>query len=818
MSAAAPPALPGAATDCFHCGLPVPPETSFGFEAGGSWRAFCCAGCEAVSRAISAGGLEDYYRLRDAAAPRPARGEDREELALYDEPALQERFARDASDGTREASILVDGMRCAACAWLVEQVAGRVPGVASASVHFGSRRTLVRWDPAQAKLSAVLAAIRSFGYAAWPFEAGRLAALEAKERRTMLRRLWVAGLGMMQVMMYAIPAYIAGSGDIAPDIHRLLDWASLVLTLPVLAYSGWPFFAGAWRSLANRSLGMDVPVALGIAAAFLASTVATLRGSGAVYFDSIAMFVFLLTAGRYLEHLARLRASAGLRRLERYVPQAAQRLRGEGVLEAETVPAALLAPGDRVLVRSGEALPADGVLESERAWVNEALLTGESAPLERMRGASLLGGSVNAGNAFAMRVERVGSRSTLATIERLMERALAERPRWVELAQRASGLFVGGVLIAAIMAGLAWLTIDPARAPWIAISVLIVTCPCALSLAAPAAMTVALGEMARFGFVVSRGHAIEALAGATDVVFDKTGTLTAGRPRVLETLVFGRMAGDAALAVAAAMGRGSTHPLDRALAEAGAGLVLPAIDAHASHAGRGAEARIAGRRYRIGKAEFCAELHGKSAPIAWLHTADTVVWLAGDAGWIAAFRIGDRVRPEAAQVVARLHALGIHVHLLTGDEPRVAHRVATELGIERVRSRAGPEGKQDYVRRLQRDARRVAMVGDGVNDAPVLGLADVSIAMGEGADLAQVRADAVLASGSLDDLVRALELARRTRGVLRENLAWALGYNALVLPLAFTGHVTPLLAGIGMAGSSLAVVANALRLRARARR
>lgn len=816
MSAAAPPALPGAATDCFHCGLPIPGGTAFGFESGGRWRAFCCTGCEAVSRAISGGGLDDYYRLREASAPRPVPDrEDAEELRLYDEPALQQRFAREVGGGEREASVLVDGMRCTACAWLVEQVAERVPGVVSAKTHFASHRALVRWDPSRAKLADVLAAIRSYGYAAWPFEPGRLAALESRERRAMLRRLWVAGLGMMQVMMYAVPGYIAASGEIALDQQRLMDWAALVLTLPVLAYSASPFFAGAWRSLRNRSLGMDVPVALGIASAFVASAAATWRGSGAVYFDSIAMFVFLLTGGRYLEHLARSRAGEGLRRLERFVPKVAHRLDGAG-LDGTTVPAALLAAGDRVLVRTGEALPADGVLEADEARLDESLLTGESRAVRRRRGEPVLAGAVNAGDAFAMRVERVGAGTTLANIERLMERALAERPRWVEMAERASGVFVAGVLLAALAAALAWITIDPARAPWIAISVLIVTCPCALSLAAPAAATVAVGEMARFGFVASRGHAIEALAGATDVVFDKTGTLTAGRPRLLEVLAFDRTR-EEALAIAAAMGRGSSHPLDRALAEAQADAsgALPALESHETHPGHGAEARIAGRRYRIGQAAFAGALHGKPAPVAWLHAADTVAWLAGEEGWIAAFRIGDRVRPEAAEAVAALRALALEVHLLTGDEPRVASRVAAELGIGRVQARATPGDKQEYVRRLQREGRRVAMVGDGVNDAPVLGAADVSIAMGEGADLAQLRADAVLASGSIADLSRALRLARRTRRILRENLAWALAYNAVVLPLAFAGMVTPLLAGIGMASSSLLVVANALRLRMR---
>jgi Cu2+-exporting ATPase len=814
VSAAAPPALPGAASDCFHCGLPVPAGTTFGFGASEGWRAFCCAGCEAVSRAITGQGLDDYYRVRAAAPPRPGTGDSSEDLSLYDESVVQERFVGDAGDGRCEAAILVDGMRCTACAWLVEQVAARVPGVSFAQAHFASRRALVRWDPSVAKLSAVLAAIRAVGYPAWPFEAQRLAQVEARERRAMLRRLWVAGLGMMQVMMYAVPGYIAGSGEIAPDIARLMDWAALVLTLPVLGYSAWPFFAGAWRSLRHRSLGMDVPVALGIGTAFAASAVATWRGSGAVYFDSVTMFVFLLTAGRYLELLARTRAGLTLQRLGRLVPQAAQRLRAGAGLEAEAIPAALLKAGERVLVRAGEALPADGELESGEAWINEALLTGESRAARRERGAALLGGSINAGSALVMRVTRVGAEATLASIERLMERALAERPRWVEMAQRASGIFVGAVLACALGAGLAWLTIDPSRALWVAVSVLIVTCPCALSLATPAAMTVGLAELARIGLVVSRGHGIEALAGATDIVFDKTGTLTAGLPRVLEVLPLGSLCGDEALAIAAAMGRGSSHPLDRAIVQAAGDRPVPAIESHASRAGAGAEAVIDERTYRIGQAAYAGALHGKPVPIAWVHACDTVVWLADARGWIAAFRIGDGLRPEAAGAIAELHALGLRIHLLTGDEPRVAHRVASQLGVERVESRASPERKQEYVRALQRRGARVAMVGDGVNDAPVLGLADVSIAMGRGADLAQLKSDAVLTSDSLGDLVRGVRLARRTRSVLRQNLAWALGYNLLVLPLAFAGLVTPLVAGLGMASSSLAVVANALRLHA----
>ncbi len=812
MTAAASPPLGAAAALCFHCGLPVPAGASFGFEAGEGWRPFCCAGCEAVSRAISGRGLDDFYRLREAPSQRPPPETADEDLELYDDPIVQSRFVH-AGNGACEAAILIEGMRCTACAWLVEQVASRVPGVTFAQAHFASRRALVRWDPARARLSTVLREVRRIGYPAWPFEPARLARVEARERRAMVRRLWVAGLAMMQVMMYAFPTYMAGEGEIGADVASLLRWAGLLLTLPVVCYSSAPFFAGAWRSVRHSSLGMDVPVALGIASAFFASAVATWRGTGEVYFDSVAMFVFLLTAGRYLELGARSRAGLALQSLARLVPQAALRLKGASGIEADAVPVALLAPGDRVLVRAGESVPADGALESAEALLNEALLTGESRPVARRRGAALTGGSVNAGSALVMRVERVGADTTLSSIERLMERALAERPRWVETAQRASGVFVAAILLAALAAALAWLAIDPARALWVAVSVLIVTCPCALSLATPAAITVAVGEMARRRLVVSRGHAIEALAAATDIVFDKTGTLTAGKPRVVEVLAFGGASAEHALALAASIGQGSTHPLDRALVHAANAMPLAPVTGHASHPGAGAEAIVGGARLRLGRADFAAALHGASAPIAWIHTGDTVVWLADENGWIAAFRIGDGIRPEAAQAIAQLRALGLRIHLLTGDEARVADRVAAELAIECLEARATPLRKQEYVRALQRQGRHVVMVGDGVNDAPVLAQADVSVAMGQGADLAQLKADAVLISESLADLVAAVQLARRARRVIRQNLAWALGYNLLVLPLAFAGLVTPLIAGIGMASSSLVVVANALRLK-----
>ncbi|HET9652884.1 MAG TPA: heavy metal translocating P-type ATPase metal-binding domain-containing protein, partial [Usitatibacter sp.] len=360
----------GRAQDCFHCGLPVPAGTAFGHEADGRWRAFCCAGCEAVSRSITGLGLDDYYRLREARAA-PGAPRERDDLAAFDEPAIRGRFVRSLPGGLDEAEILLEGLRCAACAWLVEQSLARLVGVTSAEVHYSTRRARVRFDPSLAKPSDILSGVARVGYSAWPYEEGRLALVESRERRTLLRRLWVAGLGMMQVMMYAYPAYIAAEGEITADIESLMRWAGLLLTLPVIGYSAGPFFAGSWRDLRLKRLGMEVPIALGLAVAFLASAWSTVSGAGAVYFDSVTMFVFLLLGGRYLELLARMRAGRSLQHLARLVPRTALRLARDDALDPETVPVAALRPGDRVLVKPGESVPADGELESDVATLGE---------------------------------------------------------------------------------------------------------------------------------------------------------------------------------------------------------------------------------------------------------------------------------------------------------------------------------------------------------------------------------------------------------------------------------------------------------------
>ncbi len=786
----------------------------------------CCPGCALVAETIAGRGLSAYYQWRETAAPAlPSGGAAIEDLSIYDDPLMQSRFVRELADGNREATLLLEDIRCSACAWLIEQTLNGIAGLVRVSVNYADHRATVAWSPDVVRLSAVLRAVRQVGYRVSPFDAGRQAQAQDEARRASLWRLFVAGFGMMQVMMYAIPTYIADEGTMTADVEQLMRWAGLILTLPVLLYSAAPFFKGAWADLRRRRAGMDVPVALGVAVAFFASTWSTLVGGGSVYFDSVSMFMFLLLGGRHLELLARQRAARPLQHLARVMPEVAHRVRDLESLKTESVAVARLQPGELVLVRPGETIPADGSGLSA-AQVSEAVITGESRPVHKQAGGRLIAGAVNLGSAFVMRVTGVGAETVLSSIVALVDRAVAERPPLAELAQRAAGVFVAGVLVTAVLAALVWLRIDPDRALWIAVSLLIITCPCALSLATPAALSVATGELAASGVIAARGHTIESLGAATDFILDKTGTLTFGRMQLLEILTFGPWGAADCTRIAAALERSSEHPLASAFCsvataqaatgksgnsgETAAGLGVSAIR---NEPGQGIQALIDGRTHRIGRAAYVSGLHGRPAPVAWLHSQHTVVWLGDEQGWLAAFRLGDGLREGAQALVADLGRLGRKVHLLSGDDAGAVEDVARQLGIVHVKGGVDPAGKLAYVRHLQKGGARVAMVGDGINDAPVLAQADVSVAMGGGCNLAQLQSDAVLLSESLLPLARAVRLALRTRRVLRQNLAWALAYNLVAVPLAFAGLVTPLVAGIGMSASSLIVVLNAQRLR-----
>ena len=802
---------------CYHCGLPIPDGIKLDVQINDQPRAMCCEGCRAVAEAIVANGLEAYYLNRDAMpeSPREARPEILDSLALYDQAEFQKTFVRALGEGEQEASLVLEGITCAACVWLNEQHVAQVPGVLAVEVNYTTRRARIRWDNHRVALSQILKAIADIGYRAHPFDPARQEAVAQKERRAMLWRLAVSGLGMMQVMMYAYPTYIANDGDLAPDIEALLRWSSLLLTLPVIFYACGPFFRNAWRDIKFRRVGMDTPVALGIGAAFVASVWATIVNHGHVYYDSINMFVFFLLGGRYLELLARQKALRATEELGRLAPAFADRLLVGNSNEAtERVLVSALSVGDLVLVKPGTQVPADGSVVAGQTSVDESLLTGESLPVAKSVGALVTGGSMNVESPITVRVEQVGDNTRLSAILKLMERGALEKPVAVTTADRVASWFLWGLLLlAAITAGI-WWWLDPSRALPVTVAVLVVSCPCALSLATPVALTIATGRLAREGLLVTRGHAVETLAQVTDVVFDKTGTLTTGVMKLEQVQPLSGLDERSCLQLAASLEQRASHPLAQALVRAADDLPRLAIVEESHETAGGIEASIDGRVLRIGHAAYVAKLVGDTPVQAIEDTssAATTLYLGEKGTWLARFYISDAVRPDALAAINALKGLGCEVSLLSGDDPLVAQSIAKQLGIENAVGRESPQTKLTRVAALQAAGRVVCMVGDGVNDAPVLAHAQVSVAMGEGTELARTQADCVLLGQHLLVLPAAIRLSRSARKTIRENLWWAIIYNAVALPVAMGGFLTPWLAGIGMSFSSLWVVLNSLRL------
>ncbi len=798
-------------TICFHCGLPVPEGSRWNVRIDGVEQPVCCPGCEAVAQAIVDSGLTDYYRNRQTlpqgvAEPIP------DALKLYDAPELSAQFTN--SDGGGEAILSVEGIRCAACVWLIERRLSQVPGLQVADLNVATEKLQVRWDTTQCKPSDILQAVREVGYVAYPFDPIQHGELLRKNSRAMFKRLFVAGLSMMQVMMYAIPVYMAGAGEIEPEMEQLMRWASFWLTAPAIFYSAQPFFKGAWTDMKQRALGMDVPVALGITAAFTGSTWSTVAGHGDVYFDSVTMFIFLLLASRYLELLARRKAAGSLETMQHALPDSAWLLRGfPASREAELVAAATLRAGDLVLVKPGEAIPADSMLVEGETAVDLSLLTGESQPQARCAGEHIAGGAVNISQPVVLRVDKVAKDSTLSSLIRLIERAGQGKPTISQWADRVAAWFVGALLLLALGVLAFWSWHDASRAWPIAIAVLVVSCPCALSLATPSALAAATDRLLRQGVLGRQPHVLETLHRATHVVFDKTGTLTEGKPSVREVTILEQMTEEEVLGIAAALETESAHPLSQGLLAAAAqrALSLLSADSVTHHAGQGLEGLVKGKRYRIGSASFVAAIAGK-AMLSDEPAQMTSVYLGTEQHWLARFALADTLKPDATEAVRYFASRGMKTILLSGDAPAIVNQMASSLSMDAAQGGMLPQQKLDYVQQLQREGAVVVMVGDGINDAAVLRAADVSFAMGSGAALAQSHSDAVLLSAKLSLLTDAADAASACMRVIRQNLGWATVYNLVAIPAAAFGLLTPWMAGLGMSASSALVVANALRL------
>jgi Cu2+-exporting ATPase len=784
----------------------VPPGLALTATVGGRARPMCCHGCQAVATLIEQAGLDRYYDFRDALPERPEAAARPDDYSAWDRDAIRHHYARIGRDGTATITLVLENVHCAACAWLIKRFVGELAGVDDIEVDIGDGRARLTFDPDRTGLSEIAARLAALGYR--PHLDSPLAGeqRDRAERRRLLKAMLVAGLGMMQVMSYALAGYIGAFQDIDPTSERFFELISMLVAVPVALYSGRIFYASAWRTLARRRMGMDVPVAAAMLLALGASIVITLTDSGETYFDSVVMFIFFLLLGRYAVLVTRQRAGSVHSALARSLPAAARRLDAEG--RPEAIALVELEAGDRVQVSAGETVPADGCIVSGRAMIDESLLSGESRPQRRGEGEPVLAGSMVRDGQLVVEVGEVGRGTVLAGIVDMLEQARGHKPRLARAADRMAGWFVAFVLSGATVTGAAWWAIDPSAAVPVVIAVLVVSCPCALALGTPVALASAARGFARLGVLMSRPDALERLSAITHVVLDKTGTLTQPTMRIAEL----RLAEDvdpdsrpALLRLAARLERVSRHPVASAFESHDDGGEV--ADAEAITAA-GVRGRIDGRELRLGKPAWIAEWLERSleppGPGQWLALAEARRLIA----WI---RLESPLRSGAAELVEQLQARGIELRLASGDRVANVERIARRLGIAHHAGDLAPTDKLELVRDLQARGGRVAMIGDGINDAPVLAGADVSLALAEGADIARTQADLVITGRGLERAARAFELAPRVIRVVRQNLAWAFGYNLVALPLAATGLIPPWAAAIGMSASSLLVVLNGRR-------
>ncbi|WP_394293089.1 heavy metal translocating P-type ATPase [Aeromonas rivipollensis] len=790
-------------TGCFHCGEPVSTGSDFTLEIKGIVQPMCCPGCQAVAQTILECGLASYYEHRTAPG---IKGElvpsELAALTHYDLAEVQQEFVTET--GTlREIQLSVEGLTCAACAWLIERHLMGLPGLHYVNVNTTTHRARIKWDPDRLSLSDILKGFAKIGYRAYPFQTHSQEALYAREVRSYMFRMALAGLGSMQVMMCAVALYMDLFISVEEEFMIYFKWISLLLSTPIMIYSAQPFYAGAWRSLRQGHLSMDVSVSLALIGAFVASIWATVFNTGEVYYDSITMFVFFLLLGRLLELRARRKASESSSNLARLVPIMATRIDADGEHE---VAAKTLRVGDRVRVLAGATLPADGIITLGQASLNEAMLTGEQLPLLKQAGDPVFAGTINTDAPLEIRVSHPIEESRLAQIMRLQDHALDDKPAIAQLADVLSRHFILVLLLIAAGVWTFWHFHDPERAFWVTLSVLVATCPCALSLATPTALTSATAHLTRSGILLRRGHVLDVLTRANRIVMDKTGTLTTGNISLVGVQPLAGLGKDECLAIARALEAYSEHPIARAFRSQGAeDAVLPASEV-TPVIGHGIQGRIAGKHYRIGSPRWLALADEQEA------TQGLAIYLADETGPLARFTLADTVRADAGALIQAFKAAGLQTTILTGDSSPQADAVARELGVDELVKGVTPDGKLAYLKAREAAGDISIMVGDGINDAPVLAGAHASFAMAGGTDLAKNSADAILLADDLSRLLTARALALRTRRIIQENFAWSIGYNLLVLPLAASGWLPPYLAAAGMSLSSLIVVTNSMRL------
>ena len=889
---------------CFHCGDPVP-KPPFYAQILGETREMCCMGCQLASESIVEAGLEQYYLDRSEINRTASLPTQLTRLEAYDHDEIKSQFVY-AQDGLSVAELSVNNLRCAACTWLIESRLDEIDGLDKCQVNLTNQRMRIIWDEDKLPISRILAVINEIGYEAKPYRQDTHEAMLARHNNQMLLRLGIAALGSMQAMMYAVAIYFGEYSDMLVFQRDFLRWVSLFVSIPVFFYAGVPFFTSAWAAIRARQVNMDVPVSIALIVTFFASLYATVTGQGETYYDSVSMFIFFLLAGRYIEHNARLKAATmandlvvvepilvqkiaedkksatlilerleGLAQLQQKedsplpnfmqtmdasVKQLTQEIAlawqqraavatepavGSSINNNPMVTAQSLQVGDIIMIEAGAEIISDGILLSQTATVSQSLLTGEGDLIIKQQGDYIVGGAQNDSQPFEMLVTALPEDSQIGLIDRLMNRAMSEKPKLAQQADKLARWFVARILVLSVLVFIGWYIVDPSQAIWATVAVLVATCPCALSLATPIALTVATNRLASYGFLTTRGHTLQTLAEITHVAFDKTGTLTYGKPNLLNIeLLTADIASDSLtgsktsdstatdyqdqlLSIAAALEVGSRHPIAHALLTAAYQLHLPNTQDLQHYPAGGVEALIDGVLYRIGHADFAMDAVNGDAQSLNIdlikHRASSAVVLSrqslaensAEPSWqaLACFYFNDKVRDTAKATLDSLKELGIESIMLTGDPSPQALVMADSLGMSAAYNGLSPTDKVNHIQQLQGEGAVVLMVGDGINDAPVLAAADVSTSIAGAADLAQVSSDSIILNGQIEAIKSAKHIANKTERIIKQNFRWALAYNGSVLIPAALGYVPPWLAAIGMSLSSLLVVLNALRLK-----
>jgi len=797
-----------AQTHCFHCGEVNPSGTSFYVAIQGERRQMCCPGCEAVAQTIVDSGLTSYYEHRSENANKGVAliPEQLTQLGHYDLEQIQEEFVKQ-DDKLSEITLTVEGITCAACAWLIEKQLRQLAGLQFINVNTTLHRVVIRWSKETLKLSTILTEITRIGYKAYPFQINQQEALYAQQAKSYLRRLGLAGIATMQVMMFAIALYADIFTGMEEQFIQYFRWVSFILATPVLLYSAQPFYINAWRNLRNLTLGMDIPVSIALLGAYIASAYATIMATGEVYFESVSMFTFLLLLGRLLELRARRKASETSSNLLRLLPVMAtliEEVSEEGaIITTESpVPAKTLTIGQVILVKAGETIPLDGTILSGSSNIEESMLTGEHLPVHKAKQSAVFAGTINLSSPLTIRIDKLVQDSLIADIIDLQNSAQQNKPHIEVVADRVSRYFVGTLLLTALCTYIGWYLIDPAQAFWITLSVLVATCPCALSLATPTALTCATANLNKQGVLIKQHHVLETLNKITHIVFDKTGTLTHGDFVLLNTIVHGDFTQQQCIDLAAQLEKVSEHPISSAFNRQQQQQMK--ITEVSNLPGQGLQSTYQGKTLKLGHARFC-DIDTELA------SQELVIYLTLAGNLIASFELGDTLRDSAQQISQYCHDRHIETTLLTGDISAKSEQVAAQLRLTNVTKGVTPEGKLAHLRNLQA-SQRVLMVGDGINDAPVLAGANVSVALASGTDIAKNSADVILLGEDLNKIANLRETAQQTTTIIKENLGWAIGYNLIIVPLAISGHVPPYIAVLGMSFSSLIVVSNSLRL------